>query len=163
MKKIISMILVLGLLVTGFSLSIDAFGGPKGGNNGVQTTKGYNQNDVQRNFYNNPLDLDDSQMEKMNEARNDFFEKREDLQSELQGLNSELKELVMENADDEEIATIRTKINNLQSELENSRVNYWNQVKNILTEEQIAEMNNNFNRGRQNFGNNRSNRNNCNW
>ena len=137
MKKIISTVLVLGLLVAGFSLSIDAFGGPQGG----PGNKGYNQNRSQvTSDYNNPLDLSEEQIDQMEGIRDDFYSNREELQEKLQETNYELKEVLRENGSDGEVASLRTKINNLQSDITNLRINYWEKVQNVLTDEQVAEM-----------------------
>jgi len=144
MKKIISMVMVLALLVVGFSLSSEAFGGPqsKGNVGGAYGNKG-NYNNVSQQYegnYNNPLDLDDEQLEQIEEIREDFFENRENLQEKLQENNYELRQALLNNENEEVIANLRTKINNLQSDINNQRVNYWGKIQNVLTDNQLEEL-----------------------
>lgn len=139
MKKVISYVLVLGLLVAGFSMTTSAFGGS-------HHERGFNQNrqvsaKVGTNYNANPLELTEEQLDELGDIRDDFFDKREDKREELQETNFDLRELLLNDGSDEKVASHRTKLNNLQSDINNLRINYWKDVKNVLNEEQIAEMN----------------------
>ena len=180
MKKILSIVMVLALLVVGFSFSSEAFGGPQGkgnvggayGNKGNYQGNYSNPSQQYEGNYNNPLDLDEGQLEQMEEIREDFFESREKLQEELQEVNYELRQSLLNNENEEVIANLRTKINNLQSDINNQRVSYWEKIQNILTDTQLEELKDleneygakgNFGRGNKRTVANRGFRGNCGW
>ncbi|MGM0437678.1 MAG: Spy/CpxP family protein refolding chaperone [Bacillota bacterium] len=150
MRKLFIGVLVMTLIFGGIGIA-SAFGGP-GGN------MGYRQQNVQKPYYNqqnaNPFDLSEEQEEKIEDVQENFWEIREDKRAELLEANQELRELYFNNGDKSEIEKSQEKVNSLQTELNQSRFNYWNEVKNILTDEQLEELeegnfgmrlNNNFN------------------
>ena len=135
MKKLFASVLVLTLIFGSIGVA-NAFGGPSG-------NMGYNQQNIQKPYYNQQdidLDLSDDQEEKLEEVQENFWEEREEKSEELIESNEELRELYFNNADKEEIEKLQDKIKTLQTELNQIRFNYWNEVKNILTDEQINEL-----------------------
>ncbi len=136
MKKMITALLVFSLIVVGVSTVSSAY-------NGYGNTKGRPFADSQREYnyrQNNPLDLTEEQLEKMDTLHNDFFAERDETRENLWEANSQLRELQLNNAGEQEIAELRNKINNLQTELNNLRFNHQENIKNMLTEEQIEEL-----------------------
>ena len=136
MKKLFVGVLVMTLIFGGIGV-VSAFGGP-GGN------MSYGQQNVQKPYYNqqnvNPLNLSEEQEEKLEDVQENFWEVREDKREELLEANQELKELYFNNGEKSEIEKLQEKVSSLQTELNQSRYNYWNEVKDILTDEQIEEL-----------------------
>jgi Spy/CpxP family protein refolding chaperone len=146
-KKIISVVMVFSLMVVGMSLTSKAFGG----HNGMMGGPGYNNqsNGYQRPYHNgqqyggyssNPLDLSEEQQDKITDIREKFFEKSIELNEQLQEVNWNLREMIYKNGTSEEITNLRNKMNNLQIELDNLRINYWEDLKEKLTKEQLEKL-----------------------
>jgi len=135
MKKLFTSVLVLTLIFGSIGVA-NAFGGPRG-------NMGYNQQNIQKPYYNQQnidLDLNDDQEEKLEDIQENFWEEREEKSEELMESNEELRELYFNNANKEEIEKLKDKIKTLQTELNQIRFNYLNEVKNILTDEQLNEL-----------------------
>lgn len=135
MKKLISGLLVLSLIVVGISSVGFAFGGPGGKFNSGGPY--YNQQ-----VYNNPLDLTEEQEEKLEDLYEDFFDRREDIIDELRDKNDDLRELVL-NETSNNITGLKDEIEKLQNQLLNLRIEHWNELKNILTSEQLEKLEDN--------------------
>mgnify|MGYP006279676543 FL=1 len=144
MKKIVSVMLVLGLIFIGLNVTSEAFGGPRmmgGPRYNNQRTNGGQRQFYQNNQYaNNPLNLSEEQYDKLVEIRNNYFDNRIEISEELQQVNIQIREFIFENGNNENISNLRTKMINLQNELNNLKINHWEDLKIILTAEQIEEI-----------------------
>lgn len=126
MRKIFAGILILTIVFGSIGIA-NAFGGP-GGN------MGYNQQEV------NPLNLTEEQENKFEDIQENFWENREEKVEELLETNDDLRELYFENGEKEEIEKLKEKINIIQTELNQLRFNFWDEVRSILTDEQLEEL-----------------------
>jgi len=164
MKKIITGLMVLSLIVVGGAGVSLAYGGPEGkGMSRMNDQRPYYEN---RQYQNNPFDLSEEELNEFTEIKEEFFEEREELVNNLRENNRQLRELILSGADDEEIANLRNKINVLQNDVMNMRTEQFTGLKEILSDEQIEELidiDRNFaqmrnNSGRKGAGRNGSNR-----
>ena len=133
MKKLIAYLLVFGLVLTGFSMTTSAFGGHHHGG-------GFNQNRRDEDYNRNPLDLTEEQLDVMDDVRDDFFDEREELGEEMMEANFELRELIINDGSSEKIAELKEEVNRLQTKMNNLRFSFWQEMKEVLSEEQIEEM-----------------------
>ncbi|QTL97168.1 periplasmic heavy metal sensor [Iocasia frigidifontis] len=137
------MALILALGVSSYSL---AYGGgpafrPGGGfmHYGMHHGPGYQDR--------NPLDLTEEQQTQLRELQDEHFSQMEDNHQELFDLNNQLREAVFAGGE-ELISGLKDKIGSLENELTDLRVDYWRGLQDILTEEQLLEMEEWFNKGR---------------
>lgn len=127
MKRFLISFLILAVVVLGFGvLEADAHRGLGQGNN-------YNNRQEQSNI----LNLEEEQLERIEEFRDEFFDIREDLVEELQDKRIELREAILEDEADTVISTIESEINSLQNKINSARVEYQKNMKEVLNEEQI--------------------------
>ncbi len=137
-NKVIFIALVLTVLVFAYSGFGLAFPG-NGGGWMMNHFNGYGYSDNLQQDY-DPLDLEDQQREALGEEREVYMDKRIELQTELREINFELREILLLDGTDEEIANLKNKINILQTDLLNLETNYWQGIGEILTVEQIEEL-----------------------
>ncbi|HKL76520.1 MAG TPA: hypothetical protein VJ881_10700 [Halanaerobiales bacterium] len=114
MKKVVSLVLVFSLLLVGISSTVSAFGYLDGQNNGDCVLEG-------------ELDLTETQVEKLMEARDNYEKVRNEIQEKIRDYNRSGE-------------VNQGEIEELRAELETARENYMNQVEEILTEEQFAKI-----------------------
>jgi len=114
MKKVVSLVLVFSLLLVGISSTVSAFGYLDGQNNGDCVLEG-------------ELDLTETQVEKLMEARDNYEKVRNEIQEKIRDYNRSVE-------------VNQGEIEELRAELETARENYMNQVEEILTEEQFAKI-----------------------
>jgi Spy/CpxP family protein refolding chaperone len=141
MKKssIITLVAVIVILILGISTFVEAHGGRPGmmgyGRNGA----GFRQSGYQR-YQANPLDLSEDQSQVLNEIREKFFQERNQVESELHDLYTELRETVYSDTTEEQLATIKNEVIVLQERLLNLQIEYWQNVKNLLTPDQLDKI-----------------------
>jgi len=137
MKKVIVSTLVLSLIVLGFgAFSVEAQIGNKAGGVGNRIN-----NDIQRPaFQSNVLDLDEEQADQIAEIKESHFDKREQLIEELQTTQKELRTEVLKNESPEKISALEAKVETLRKQIDQARTDYFNEVKTVLTEEQVKMM-----------------------
>ncbi len=137
-KKFIFVALILTVLV----LTVSGFGFAFSGNGGRGMMNHFNAygyyDGTQQNY--NPLDLDDQQRETLRVEREEYMDKRIELQVELREINFELRELLILGGTDEEIANLKIEINILQTDLLNVRTDYWQDIQEFLTVDQIEKV-----------------------
>jgi peptidoglycan hydrolase CwlO-like protein len=113
MKKVLSLVLVFGLLLVGIGSATSAFA----------FLNGQNENCVLEG----ELALTEPQIEKLTEARNDFETKKDNIQEQIRNYN---RSTDYKQAD----------IEDLRVKLETARQEYMDQVEEILTEEQFSKI-----------------------
>lgn len=129
-KKIVTVVLVLSLVVVGFSSMGIAYGG--------FARRGFGQHlRIRQKEFFDELDLSDEQTEVLSSIKEEFFTERIKLQEELRELNRELTKLILSDATTEEIAGIRNKINILQNNMLDIKTNHLEDLKENLTEKQL--------------------------
>jgi len=137
MKKVIVSTLVLSLIVLGFgAFSVEAQMGNKAGGVGNRIN-----NDIQRPaFQSNVLDLDEEQTDQIAEIKESHFDKREQLIEELQTTQRELRTELLKNESPEKISALEEQVETLRAQIDQARTDYLNEVKTVLTEEQVQKM-----------------------
>jgi chromosome segregation ATPase len=113
MKKVLSLVLVFGLLLVGIGSATSAF----------DFLNRRNENCVLEG----ELALTEPQIEKLTEARNDFETKKDNIQEQIRNYNrsTDYKQVDIED---------------LRVKLETARQEYMDQVEEILTEEQFSKI-----------------------
>lgn len=140
MRKAVTVLLVLGLIVLGFSSIGLAYGGF-----GMRGP-GFNNFNYQRPYWgnqpynDNPLGLTEEQQEEFLKIQKDFFAKRNDLIDELRNKQYELRKLTLSDATEVEINKVMDEINSLSEQLNELRLQQWENLKGILTEEQLEKV-----------------------
>ena len=114
MKKVVSLVLVFSLLLVGISSTVSAFGYLDGQNNGDCVLEG-------------ELDLTETQVEKLMEARDNYEKVRNEIQEKIRDYNRSGE-------------VNQGEIEELRAELETARENYMNQVEEVLTKEQFEKI-----------------------
>ncbi len=143
MKKIITVLMVMTLIFAGVSVVGAARGGFYGrGGMGPGYSMGYGAG---YSGNQNHLDLSDEQQEKLQEINENFFAKRDELREQLWDTNQKLKELVYSDTSAEEVDNLRNQINSLQTEMNNLRFSHNDEIKAVLTEEQLTKFEEYFN------------------
>ena len=136
MKKIVSLVLVLSLVLGGSAL-VFAYSGPQKGNRG----QGRN-NQVQQNRMTGAerLDLSEEQVEEMEELRDEHFDKQDELRDDLFDKREELREMYFDSeVNKDELLSLQEEINQLQAKLADSRMEHRLEMRNILSDEQWEE------------------------
>ena len=113
MKKALSLVLVLSLLLVGISSTTFALGNIGGQN--------------EECVLEDELDLSETQVEKLTQERDDFEAKRDDIQEQIRNYNR--------SADDNQ-----ADLEELRTEMETARKDYMNQVEEVLTKEQFEKI-----------------------
>ena len=137
MKKIISLVLA-GVLVLGASALVFAYGGHRGyGPQGKSNHYQRRMNGEER------VNLSQAQIEQIEEVKDKYFAKQDDLRDKLRAKKEELRELYFDKeAAKEEIISLQAEINNLRAELADLRMEQRLEMRNILTTEQLGEYEN---------------------
>lgn len=112
MKKVLTLLLVFGLVLVGISSTTSAFGYLNGGNGDC--------------VFEEELDLTDNQVKQLTVVREKFDTERSDLQEEIREYNRSRED--------------KSKIEELRSQLETLREEYMTQVEKILNEEQLSQV-----------------------
>ncbi|MFO7819156.1 MAG: periplasmic heavy metal sensor [Halanaerobacter sp.] len=136
MKKLVSLVLVLSLVLGGSAL-VFAYSGPQKGNRG----QGRN-NQAQQNRMTGAerLDLSDEQIEKMEELRDEHFEKQDELRDDVFDKREELREMYFDSeANKDEIVSLQEEVNQLQAKLADARMEHRLGMRDILSDEQLEE------------------------
>ena len=136
MKKILTGVLVMTFLVTAF-VGLTYAHGPqgKGGYN-----SGYNANPGDYGIGYRQIELTESQLDKISEYREEFYNESEELREKLRDLNWELRDLYMTDASNEEIGAVEDRIEAALEELEQMRAANQEKIESILTEEQLQQI-----------------------
>lgn len=137
-SKFILSVLAFSLIVLTFSSAVFAFPGyDRRGMMNYHMGYGY-YNKVYEEY--NPLDLTEEQQEILSEKREGLIDNYIELGKELRELNIELRALIISNSDDEDIATLKDKINSLQNDLVDIKSDYWKRLQEVLSDEQLEKL-----------------------
>jgi len=143
MKKVIVSTLVLSLIVLGFgAFAVEAQMGNKVGGAGNRANNDINRPAFQQNAQSDidVLDLDEEQAEKVAELKEEHFAERDQLVEKLQTTQKELREEILKNEAEEKINALETEVEKLRAQITQARTDYLNEVKGLLTEEQVQKM-----------------------
>lgn len=133
MKKIIATTLVLSLVVLGISAGlVEAHGGFRQGSR-VQDNQArpYYQQDQAL------IELEEEQIERLSELREEFNVKREELVNNLQEKRYELREEIFIDDTSDKVTVLNEEIAVLQNRINENRDQYLVNLKSILNDEQI--------------------------
>ena len=142
MKKVIISTLVLSLIVLGFgAFSVEAQMGNKAGGAGNRVNNNQRPS-FQQNTQTNVdiLDLDQEQTDKVAEIKEAHFDKRDELVEELQTTQRELRTELLKNESPEKISALEEQVETLRAQIDQARTDYLNEIKTVLTEEQVQKM-----------------------
>ncbi|MTI59890.1 MAG: hypothetical protein FH762_07875 [Firmicutes bacterium] len=147
MRKKIFIIVLMGLvLALGVSTYSLAYGGPA-----AWPDHGFmRMHHGPRYQDRNPLDLTEEQQTQWRELQDEYFFQMEDNHQELFDLNNQLREAVLA-GDEGLINGLKDKIDSLENELIDLRVDYWRGLQDILTEEQLLEIEEGFDKKGRGF------------
>lgn len=135
MRKTIVVLLILGLVVAGFSAVGMAFRGDRGEYFRQQE---HRLQEEQCQI----LDLTEEQQEKLDELRQENLEKREELREQLREKQIELRVLLTETEAEKEtdIKAVKETLLQLQEELLQLRIEHFQQMKEVFSEEQLEKI-----------------------
>ncbi|MBM7557562.1 Spy/CpxP family protein refolding chaperone [Halanaerobacter jeridensis] len=142
MKKIVSLVLVLSLVIGVSALAVAYSGqGPKaGGQQGYRTQGRNNQFQQNRMTWQERLNLSEEQVEKMEELRDEYFDQQYDLRDDREDKREELREMYFDStANKDEIMNLQQEVNQLRTQLADLRMEHRLEMRNILTTEQLEE------------------------
>ena len=137
MKKIVSLVIVLSLVIGGSALAFAYAGQQRGG----YKQQGRN-NQLQQNriTWQERLNLSEEQLEKMEELREEHFEKQDELREDLADKREELREMYFDNeANENELMSLHREVNQLRIQLTDSRMEHRLAMRNVLSAEQLEE------------------------
>ncbi len=132
MKKLLTGVLVMAFLVTAF-VGLTYAHGP-------MAKGGYNANTGDYGVGYRQIELTESQLDKVSEYREEFYNESEELREELRDLNWELRDLHMTDASNEEIGAVEDRIEAALEEIEQMRAANQEKIESILTEEQLQQI-----------------------
>lgn len=147
MRKKILIIALMGLIL---ALGVSSYSLAYGGGSGFRPGGGfmyYGMHHGPGYQDRNPLNLTEEQKTQLRELQDDHFSQMDDRHQELLDLNNQLREAVLA-GDEELISGLKDKIDSLENELIDFKVNYWRGLQDIMTEEQLLEIEEGFNKGR---------------
>lgn len=143
MKKLIVTTLVIALVVLGFgAFSVEAQGmkGSRMGNRGINDdfTRPYYQRDYQDSTC--FLDLEEEQLDQITSIREEQMTAREEIFEAMQTVRNELREAIFTDQPADIIDDLEKEMSELRAEMDEIRTEHLVQLRNILTEEQLAEL-----------------------
>lgn len=151
MKKIITGILVMTFLITAF-VGMTYAQRPMGRTNFDQRQSSMHLDQRGFGMSFEQIDLSESQIDRMAELREDFYNDSSQLREELRALNWEIRDLRLKNASNTEIGAVQDEIEIIVSELNLMRTELQERMQNLLTDEQLAQVESNFNNFQGRFG-----------
>ncbi|ADQ14451.1 Spy/CpxP family protein refolding chaperone [Halanaerobium hydrogeniformans] len=137
MKKILTGILVLTFLITAFvGMTYAQRPMDRANHDQQQGSMHFAQRGSGMGYQ--ELDLTESQVDRMSELREEFYNDTSELREELRALNWEMRDLRLKNASNAEIGAVQDEIDVIVSQLNEKRLEMQENMHNYLTDEQLA-------------------------
>lgn len=137
MKKLLSILLVLAFVVTVFTGGIFAHG-PQSKMGSSANQPRFNEDSREFGIGYNRIELSEEQINEIADLRNEFYNETEELRDQLRDLNYELRELEFRGASNAEIGEVEDKIEEVLVQMDEKRVSNQEKIESVLTEDQLA-------------------------
>jgi hypothetical protein len=135
MKKTLTVLLVMGFMAASFTGI--TFAQEPGMNYGGRN---YNSQAKVEGVNYNLVELTDSQIEKIIEIRNEFFNETEKLRDQFEDLNHEIRNLKFRRASHVEIGEVEDQLEKVLNEMNEKRSENQENIKSILTDSQLEKI-----------------------